>query len=65
MKKRDVKVLQCESCGKRIHVPGRSAIVSRGYWWHRVCARMLDADVVDFPSDGKLCPKTILIKVDG
>ena len=29
------------------------------------CTRMLDADVVDFPSDGKLCPKTILIKVDG
>ncbi len=53
-------VLRCESCGKRAKAPGPSAIASRGYWWHRPCAKMWDADTVDFPSDGKLCPRTIL-----
>jgi hypothetical protein len=53
-------VLRCETCGKRAKAPGQSAIQSRGYWWHRPCAKMCDADTVDFPSEGKLCPRTIL-----
>ena len=57
-------VLQCEYCGKRAKAPGPSAIASRGYWWHRPCAKMWDADTVDFPSGGKLCPHTILTQND-
>ncbi len=52
--------LRCESCGKRVKAPGPSAIASRGYWWHRPCTKMWDAETVDFPSDGKLRPRTIL-----
>jgi hypothetical protein len=52
-------ILQCLSCGEYIETSSPSAILSRGYWWHRKCAKML-GDMIDFPSDGKLCPRTIL-----
>ncbi len=50
--------LRCESCEEYIKIPGPWAIASRGYWWHRKCAKML-GDAIDFPSAGKLCPDTI------
>lgn len=69
MKKKERKAIarqymQCEFCAKFVKVPGRSAIFSRGYFWHRTCARIrvVNHEVyVDFPSSGKLCPKTILL----
>jgi len=45
---------KCESCNRRIMLYGKQSILSRGYWWHRKCARLLDNGSVVFPSKGKL-----------
>jgi len=52
-------VWHCCSCGSIVDISDISVIDSRGYWWHRPCVKMLDANTVDFPSDGKLYPDTL------
>jgi hypothetical protein len=61
--------LQCDKCGKSLAPTlGGEVIWDRGYWWHLPCAKVFSDDedqtFVSFPSDGKLCPATILRTLD-
>jgi hypothetical protein len=53
--------MKCDVCGK---LPVSDEVIfSRGYLWHRPCCHLIviGADeLVDFPSDGKLIPETII-----
>jgi hypothetical protein len=53
--------MKCAVCGR---MPFSEEIIySRGYAWHRSCCKILvieGEEVVDFPSDGKLIPETII-----
>lgn len=51
----------CDKCNDNIvPVDGVTAIRSRGYWWCAKHCSLTDGGVVDFPSNGKLVPDTIL-----
>lgn len=57
--------MKCETCGATVTTPveGINVISSRDYLWHAVCADVIWINgkaVVDFPSNGKLIPDTIL-----
>jgi hypothetical protein len=56
--------LQCDKCGKDLApTSGVEVIWDRGYWWHLPCAKVFfdqSQTFVSFPSDGKLCPSTVL-----
>jgi hypothetical protein len=56
--------MTCSTCLKEIiPVEGVTCITQREYKWHIGCASIYYIDgkpVVDFPSDGKLMPKTII-----
>jgi len=53
---------KCLSCGKENK--NLETIQSRGYLWHVPCAKVFSYDdgtlYVDFPSDGKIEPSTIM-----
>lgn len=55
----------CETCEKpQISIPPEDLLSQRGYLWHRPCARIIKfsdgKEFIDFPSDGKLTPTTIM-----
>lgn len=55
--------MNCSICGKAAETA--ELIFSRGYLWHRPCAKVYryfdtDKEYVDFPSDGKMIPASIL-----
>jgi hypothetical protein len=52
----------CETCNLQVPVPGEDAIPARGHWWHKPCALKWFQDTIDFPSNGKLIPETIITK---
>lgn len=59
-----MSIMYCDQCGKEIVViEDVTAFYSRGYWWCARHANLVYVDgipVVQFPSDGKLIPQTIL-----
>lgn len=56
--------MQCHECSRENTTPDiTTAIHDRGYWWCRKHARLIVIDgveTVDFPSEGKLIPATIM-----
>jgi len=56
--------LHCDQCDcDVVPVDGATAIWGRGYWWCAKHCQFFYADgvpVVDFPSEGKLIPSTIM-----
>jgi hypothetical protein len=56
--------VMCHECSRENTAPDLSAAIhSRGYWWCRKHARVIVVagfEVVDFPSEGKLIPETIM-----
>jgi hypothetical protein len=59
---------RCTLCGHEVTPKhGETALFSRGYWWCIKHARIGQHEgqmYVDFPSDGKLIPETIMITED-
>ena len=57
--------MKCDVCGQ---LPASDEVIfSRGYFWHRPCCRLIVVDgdeLVNFPSDGKLIPETIITEVE-
>ena len=63
-----MKRMICDMGHEVIPVEGVTALFQRGYWW---CAHHAKIDylkgkaLVDFPSPGKLSPKTIMTEIVG
>lgn len=64
--KKMVKNMKCTICGIDLDmVDLKDRFYSRGYIWHRGCAKIFkyvpsDEEYVDFPSEGKFFPTTLI-----
>lgn len=55
--------LTCDKCKQEKNMNDSDVVYSRGHYWHLPCTRVLTykgRQIVNFPSDGKLIPKTIM-----
>ena|GEM_PF-5062400 len=55
--------LTCDACGKE-YTDLEKAHYERGYWWCPDCASISGGRLDEFPSQGKLIPKTIMTEDD-
>ena len=56
--------LMCMTCGTEYTDLREDAHYERRYWWCKVCAAIVDGKLAEFPSKGKLVPKSILTEDD-